>query len=1092
MAKLLQLLPACGLYRFLIPFTLFLTFSLNVDATSVQKNETVTFSAKDVKLREIFKEIKKQTGYSLMYSNKKVPLNLDDRVSVDFNKSTISEIMEYLLRDKNLQWQIDDESILIFLKPIDSKQTNLENDTLNVIPRLSGRVTDADGRPVHGATVLVKGTERGTTTDHLGDFILNEVKRNSILLVSSIGYETRELTVKAGSILVKLNIVVSGLDETVVIAYGTTTKRLNTGNISTVKSKDIEKQPVSNPLNTLQGRVPGLIVTQNSGMPGGGFTVQIRGQNSIINGNDPLYIIDGVPYTSQLLANTNPAGGNPLNFINPADIESIDILKDADATAIYGSRGANGVIYITTKKGKAGKIKFDANFYAGFGNAPTKIKWLNTHQYLEMRKEAFRNDNEAPTTTSAPDLLFWDSTRYTDWQKTLIGKTAHYSDAQFSLSGGSQYFQYLMGTGYHRESTVFPFDGADSKVSTHFNVTSTSLNQRLKLTVSGNYVLNNSTLPKIDLTNFIRTAPNSPPVYTDDGELNWENSSWGNPFAFTKQKYEARTTNLVSNAFLTYQLLKWLELKCSFGYTNMEIDEISTTPIASQDPSISPKGSSTFVDNNIRSWIIEPQVTYVYNKGRSTTEALIGTTFQKNSADGKILVGRNYTSDDLLENLMAAPNLQALSQTNSVYKYNAVFGRFKYNYQNKYLLNLTMRRDGSSRFGKENRFHNFYSAGIGWIFSEEAFCRELSFLSYGKLRGSYGTTGSDQINDYRFYDLFRVSSYTYQGTVGLNPRNLYNPSIAWEETRKLEAAVELGFFNDKVLFTTSHYRNRSSNQLLDYTLSAVTGYTSISANIPATVQNNGWEFTLDAKFIASPKFNWTGSFNISIPQNKLIAYDKLENSAYKYSYLIGQPVNVRQVYAGTGVDPGSGVYKFIDAHENTTMDPSFFTDRTIIINTNQRYYGGVRNDFNYKGFQLEFLFQFVKQTGIDFLLQSGARPGEIGNNQPLDVLNRWRKEGDHALVQRFTQSPTSIAYNQYQYAQASDLSYIDASFIRLKSLLLSYKFSSSKIGLNNCLVYLQGQNFLTITDYRGMDPENQSISSLPPLRVVTLGVRASF
>jgi TonB-linked SusC/RagA family outer membrane protein len=1056
----------------------------------------ISLRVKDAPLSTVLEELRHQSALPIVYTEQM--LAPAHRVTIELTNVPLERALDLLLKDQPLTWSILEGTVVLRPKPeavapVLPPAAGANND-------IHGRVTDSLGNPLVGASVTVKGSKRGTATNEKGEFDLKGIGDGATLVISFSGYEARQINVHGkDSWQIVLSRSNSQLDQVQVIAYGTTTERYATGDVTTITSKDIEEQPVSNVLAAIEGRVPGLLITQYSGMPGSSFAVQIRGQNSITNGNDPFYVIDGVPYTSELIPGLNPAGGSPLNFLNPSDIESVSVLKDADATAIYGSRAANGAILITTKKGKAGKARFDINVYQGAGSAPFKVQWLNTPQYLQMRHEALNNDGVAPSLANGDnDLLLWDTTRYTNWQKLLIGGTAKYTDVQANLSGGNINTQYQFGGAYHRESTVFPFYGADQKVSVHFNLTTTSDDQRFRAVLTGNYMVDNSNLPAGDLTQLLNTPPDAPPIYNSDGSLNWANGTWpnGNPLSATLQKYTAQTNNLVSNAVLSYHLTKGLDIKSNFGYTNMQANEMATYPIAAQNPAYSPTGFSGFTNNNIHSWIVEPQATYQLKSGQNGVEALVGSTFNENTSSGQQLSASGYTSDALLEDAQAAPTLH-VTVTSVVYKYNALFGRLNYNYDDKYLLNLNWRRDGSSRFGPDNEFHNFASVGGAWIFTKEDFIKTaLPFLSFGKLRGSYGTTGNDQIGDYKFYNLFQTSYYSYQGTTGLTPTGLYNPNLEWELTKKFEGAIELGVVKDRIIFRGSYYHNRSSNQLLSDPLPAITGFGSISVNLPATVQNSGWEFTLNTTNIKTRTFGWKSAFNLTMNRNKIIAFPGLAtNSSYQYSYFIGQPLGAEKVFHCAGVDPETGVYEFSDSAAKPTDNPSYITDRTVFVNTLPRFYGGFQNTFNFKGWQLDLFFQFRKQLGTNYFLQPSFPPGIEGKNEPVGVLDRWQIPGDKKPIEQFTQSFGSNAFAAYSYAQTSDYYYVNTSFIRLSNLSLSYQLSGNwtqRIHLKDFRIYLHGQNLLTLTRYKGMDPENQSISSLPPLRVLTGGVQLSL
>jgi len=1084
-----------------------------------QHDNTVTLSGSNIPLSEIFRAIKLQTGFSVMYSKAVTGLDQGDQVTVRFSKTPLDQVLAILFKGKDLEWSYNDNVVLIRKRenpPAIPVKKSVGDSSINSIS-VTGRVTDASGLPLPGATVQVKGEVQGTVTDVDGKFTLPKVGGRDLLVISSVGYETREIPVRGKTILAQLNVVVNELDETVVVAYATTTKRLSTGNIGMVKGEDIAKQPVSNPLLALEGRVSGLFIRQTTGLSGTGVSVQIQGQNSILNGNDPFYVVDGVPYSSQLLPNlglvlgtsagSNGVGGNPLSFINPADIESITVLKDADATAIYGSRAANGAILITTKKGKAGQTRVDFNVQQGWGTVTRKLKLLNTRQYLDMRKEAYYvndgYDATSPQYEQQYDINgFWDTTRNTDWQKELIGRTAKYTTLSASVSGGNALTQYLIGGTFHRETTVFPGDFADQKGSVHFNISSTSVNQKFKIQLTGNYLVDNNRLPRNDFTAMaVQLAPNAPDIHNPDGTLNWAQtpagvSSWVNPYASLLLDYSNLTKNLVSNAVLSYELLPGLQLGSSFGYTNMDVREITTTPLTSRAPEDRPylPRRAGFGNNNNNSWIIEPKLNYTYVIAKGKLEAMVGTTIQQARGSVTQLAARGYNSDEELKNIGAASSVTVGTTLSTVYKYNALFGRLNYNWENKYIINLSARRDGSSRFGAANRFHNFGAAGVSWIFSQENFMKKaMPFLSFGKLRASYGTTGSDLIGDYKFMNQYFTTSVgvPYQGVTGLVAGGLTNPYLQWEETRKLQMGIEIGVMNDRILFNAGYFRNRSSNQLMNYVLPIVTGFSGISRNFPATVQNTGWEFSLNTTNLKSKDFSWTSSLNMTIPRNKLVAFPGLESSGYGSTLIIGEPITVMKVYRSAGVDPATGLYQFFDSKGSLTANPDFFKDATLLVNTTPKYYGGLQNSLFYKGFQLDFFIQFVKQVGLDYVI--GNNPGQATINQPVSVLDRWQKPGDKASVQRFNSDFSASA--QWGYASFSDASYRDASFLRLKTLSFSWQFPASwkqKLHLNNCSVYFQGQNLLMITGYKGFDPETQSNVSLPPLKMFTVGMQVGL
>jgi len=1085
----------------------------------VRPQERITLTVKNAPLEIILKEITKQTSYQCIFPEQF--RQMANRVDLSVSNATLEEVLTICFKDQPFTFTIVKKIIIVKQKEVKTTKATIVSTSFNY-DKIHGQVTNEKGEALAGASVQIKGTNRGTATGKDGSFDIYQVPPNAILIISFTGYADKEIRINSKDfITIILSISVNPLDAIQVIAYGTVSKRLNTGNVTTVKAADIEKQPVNNPLLALEGRVPGMFISQSTGLPGSAVHVQIRGQNSISNGNDPLYIIDGVPYTSQNLAfgisdvlgnsgTTNGGqftGGNPFSYINPADIESIDILKDADATAIYGSRGANGVILITTKKGKSGNTRTDINLQSGWGKVAKKMHVLDTRQYLDMRREAFKNNGATPNPNADYDLTLWDTTRNADWQKELLGGTAQYSDLQASVYGGNTNTQYLIGAGYHRETTVFPASFNDQKGSVHFNISNASPDKKFKILLSGVYILDNNKLSGYDLTDqALKLPPNAPKLYTEDGSLNWApnatgTSTWqfNNPAAMLLLGYKTITNNLVSNAVLSYEVIPHLQLKSSFGYTNMQTNAVQTIPLEVNDPSTwsSKQRSTTFANGNIHSWIIEPQLSYskVIKKGEIT--ALAGATIQQNSNSGQEILASGFNSDLVMEDIASATTIKPLPRENSVYKYAAIFSRFNFNWDDKYLVNLTARRDGSSRFGPANQFHNFGAIGLGWIFSKEQIViRTLPFLSYGKLRASYGTTGNDQVGDYTFMDLYNSgnSGLPYLGTVGISPGRIFTPDLAWEETKKLEVGFELGFLKDRILFTSSFYRNRSSNQLLDYPLPTITGFTSVHKNLDAVVQNQGSEFELRTVNIKNKNFQWTSSFNISLNRNKLVSGAPGLSSYYQNR--IGHPLSSQFVYHFLGVDPFTGLYQIADSHGGTTTSPNPLTDATILIDFTPKFYGGFQNSISYKGIQLDFLFQFTKQPVWQQYLYNyipGFFTSSSGSNQPVTVLNRWQQPGDVKPIQKLSQDYS--VFNAWNNVQQSDQSFGDASYIRLKNMSLSWQLPDpwkKKLRLQNARIYVQGQNLLTMTRFQGLDPENKSPSRLPPLRVVTMGVQTTL
>jgi len=620
-------------------------------------------------------------------------------------------------------------------------------------------------------------------------------------------------------------------------------------------------------------------------------------------------------------------------------------------------------------------------------------------------------------------------------------------------------------------------------------------------------MLDDNQLPSTDLTGTaVIMPPDAPPLYNKDGTLNWAPdatgaSTWpggGNPIAYLFQTYTNKTNNFIANTLLSYQLLLGLVIKSTFGYTNLQSNELVVLPLTAQAPQNRPfsqrVGFYTF--NNINSWIIEPQVTYKSTIAKGTLDALIGSTIEQNNSNGQQLSATGFTSDAVIPDMQAAATVTAGTTTVATYKYNALFGRIGYNWGNRYLLNLTGRLDGSSRFGSSNQFHDFGAIGAGWIFSDTRLIKRQSLISFGKFRASYGTTGNDQIGDYQYLTTYSSTinaSVPYQGVVGLQPTGLSNPNLQWEETRKMELGMDLGAIKDRVLVNTAYFRNRTSNELLSYSLPATTGFGGISENFPATVQNSGWQISVHTVNVKNRNFSWTTFLNLTIPGNKLVSFPTLSTSSYASRLVVNKPINILKAFHLLGVNDTTGIYQFEDSKGSANYNPTYGTDNNTIISLDPKMYGGLQNDLQYQHFSLSFLFSFTKQTASNYLFGTSL-PGYEGTNEPTWTLNRWKNAGDHAFFEKYN-STGSLFYPAYFDATISDAAYSDATFFRLRNVVLSWQFPNvwmRKAGIRNAKVFLQGQNLLTITKYEGLDPESRSSTSLPPLRVITFGFQCSL
>jgi TonB-linked SusC/RagA family outer membrane protein len=1072
----------------------FMSATTLVAENSYAQNTKLTLNLSGADLKEALQEIRQNTEFTVLFRDSDV--EQVKNLNYQFRDAVVTEILNKCLLGTSLSYEIKNKVIVIH--PAEEQQVI---QAIQEKIQITGIVSEKNGTPIAGANVYIKGTSLGTMTGTDGSYTLKDVTPDVVIAFSFIGFKTVEVPVEGRTqIDVQLLEDVKAIGEVIINAgYYSVKDRERTGSIIRVTAREIENRPVSNVLSTVQGRMAGVNITQNSGVPGSGYSIQIRGTNSLRReGNYPMYIIDGVPVSAETPSSNSATiipyhDMNPLNGINPNDIESVEILKDADATAIYGSRGANGVILITTKKGKAGqKSVFSINGSYGLSQVASRMEMMNTKQYLEMRRQAYANDGFTNYPTNAYDINgTWDQERYTDWQEELIGGTAVNSTVQLSIRGGSENTGFLISAGHNEQTTVFAKDFRYKINSLSGNLNHQSADDRLKLNVSGSFSTQINNLIRNDITNSaIKLSPNSPALYNEDGSLNWENSTWTNPVAAYESTYKNDSKILNTNFNLAYELFPSVYMKFNGGINYQVFDELVLQPNTVYDPAhgiTTANSSATRGTFQQFSYLLEPQLNYQRKFKDHEIDVLIGGTYQEKQSSSLNLFSYGFESNALITNLEAASNIVVNSNNVVVYKYAALFGRINYQYKNRYILNLTGRRDGSSRFGPDRRFANFGAVGAAWLFSRENFLKESKWLSFGKIRTSYGLTGSDLIGDYRYLDTYTVSSIVYDGSTTLCPSGLFNPYFSWEKTTKLEIALELSFFQDRVQFNSDWYRNRSGNQLVGIPLPATTGFNTISSNLNATVENTGLEFELNIIPVETEKIQWNCNVNISFPKNKLVDFPGLEGSTYASKYVIGYPVTIAKVYNYEGINPETGLYVFTDYNGNGTITTP--DDNQVVKEVGIKYFGGLSNRISYKQLEFSFLFQFVNQTQwnyISWMSYPGSR-----NNQPLEILDVWSEENPDGKYMPYSSGSVSLKNKLCSYLRNSTAAISDASYIRLKNVQFSYRLPVNKY-IQDVLVYVQGQNLLTLTDFFGLDPEFSLTGYLPPLRTWSCGVQLNF
>lgn len=1120
--------------------TLLLTAAfIHAQATTMAQN--VTISGRNMSLKQVFTAIKKQTGYVLL--NQKGVLTDSRPVSLSVKDQPLVELLNDVFKNQPLEYVIEGKTILVSRKaPVTTpvKPPSPSVSDINALIPVKGVVRSTDGQPLVGVNIVVTGTKKGTTSMANGSFSI-DANAGDVIKISAIGFAPLTLRLtgdrvqavngeQAGNgesvatagfsklvsgnpsaLIIQLAVSTSPIDEVQITAYGTTTKRFNAGNITTISSKEIAKNPVNNVMEALQGKVPGLFIQQVTGQPGGAFTIRMRGSANLTTGaTQPLIIVDGVrfpggtlPLSTNTLYGTQSflQGGSGLNYINPNDIESIDVLKDVDATAIYGSSGAYGVILITTKKSRSARQAFNANIYTGISVNGKTTPLMNTEQYLMLRREALKNDGlDVPASDN--DLNgTWPTDRYTDWRKEFMGKSAATTNANFSYSGGAQNTTYLISGSIRDMGNIQRHKGSNRDGSFRFALNTGTVNNKFTMGITGTYLSSKNDMVPYDFSTSALTPPNAPPAFNKDGSINWAaigtdlNSS--GTASNANKLYKNVTNNLLANATLTYRPVKKVTLRSIFGYNTISGKELIGNPTSTFNPTNTQAATQTvgiLHQYNTRSITISPYGefnTLISKKGDLSIK--LGGELNNQVSYFDDITGTGFPSDALLNN----PSAGSTVTTNynlTEYRSIGMYGIIKFVWDDKYIIDINTRRDGSTKFGPGRRIGNFGSAALGWIFSGEKLVRDnLPWLSFGKLRVSSGVVGGDAIGDFRYLGTYSVINGAYDGKVGLSPNSLPNPLLNWERNFNSEAGLELGFFNDRVTTDVSYYHNRAGNQLLGQPLSSVTGYTSYTLNSDALIRTSGWEISVNTTNVRSKNFSWSTRFNISVPESKLLRLPSQSNQ--NSNYVLNKPVTGVLLYKYNGVNPETGFYSFTDAKGKVSDFTGGLTqaDKTEFVDLAPKYFGGLQNSFTYKGLTVDFSFTFTSRTGKNFLGQTGFPFGLYGLNGATVWLRRWQQPGDVTDIPKLSTQINNV-FRQF-LLQESTGAYSDATYARLQNVSIRYNFSpgvNKMLHLKNLSVYLQGQNLLTISKFDGVDPENLNAGVIPPLRIFTTGINVTL
>lgn len=1078
-------------------------------------SQSVTFSGKNVPLNKVFAAIENQTGY-VVFSNRNTLENAKP-VSISATNMPLTEFLQLVLKEQPFEFSIEGKNIVLSPKKLQPPPLLLFESPGRDI---SGVVIDErTAAPIRGVTVVVNGTNKATQTDEKGSFVLRAIEGEVTITLTSIGYEKKlvKIAAAATSFVERMKQATNELDQAVVQAYGITSKRLATGNITRVTGEEIRRQPVMNPMAALQGKVPGMELSYMTANPSSPLKIQIRGRNSI-NANmitEPLYVIDGIPQTvlesGIVTVNTHGVslgyaqnglsytqGQSPFFNINPKDIESIEVLKDADATAIYGSRAANGVILITTKKAQPGKTSLEVNVQQGLTMVSRVPKMLSLREYLDMRYEAFKNDGITPTVDNAPDLMVWDTTRSTNWLKELL-RPGNNTDVSASLSGGDQRTSFRLGTGYSQQQQLNSKSAGNKRGTIHFNLRHTSVNQKLNINLMASYAVS-KVVAIADASAGFTTPPNAPPIFDAAGNLNFAAYN-PNPlisnftFDYLLKHNNQKTNVLNSNLSVTYTLFKGLTLTGSFSYQNMQNNNDILTPLAAADPRLKPLSNALFGSTKNSNVAFEPQLNYTRSIAKGRLSVMLAGTMQKTSTSTQSIMAFGFPNDDQMQSVSQAQTV-GVSNTAFDFKYAAISARINYNWDQKYMLNLQARRDGSSRFAPGSQYGNFGSVGAAWIATEEEWLQKRLpvWVSFIKLRASYGITGSDNIGNFEYLARYSTTSpgatrrmFTYndvQPYVSVIP---VNQQYRWEEQYTMETGLNLGFFDDRISIDLAVYRKRSGNQLTQLPTPFYTGFANVKANWDAVVRNQGIEAAIKFDIIRKKDLRLSAFGNISRNTNELIEYPGLENSAFASKLKIGNSLNMRYIKKIIGVNPLTGEYSFEDYNKDgrITDNPSVFPgtgddDNYLAYDLTPKYFGGFGTELSWKQYSLSLQFAYSNQIGPPAYI--GLGPGRMANIILPDELlaNHWRQPGDITKYPKFS-----------TIGDARGTEYVNTSYIRLNAVQLAYAMPeqlAKKAGLKACNFSVRVSNLFTITRHK-MDPSivSGSFNPIPRIIVANLG-----
>ncbi|SHG90354.1 TonB-dependent receptor [Flagellimonas flava] len=1089
-------------------------FQLQAETGYAQKAK-ITVNMTNASILEVMNEIESVSEFKFFYSSQE--LDLSRKVSINAKKQRIDNVLRELFSNGVAIYKVIEKQIVLtptgtstrVIQPVKQSKPTQQPDQAQV----SGTVSDSNGTPLPGANIVEKGTTNGVVTDFDGNFSISIADANATLVVSYIGFEKKEVAVNGQtSINVSLQESTSGLDEVVVIGYGTQAKSDLTGALVSLDDEQINSINAPRVEERLKAQTPGVQISSTSNHPGGTVQIRIRGSNSIQGDNNPLIVIDGLI-------------GGDLTFINPNDIASLEVLKDASATAIYGSRGANGVIIVTTKKGRKGKPTVNLNIYGGVQNVNKKIDLLNANEWTSIL-------NQNPNSINLDGPIAAD----TDWQDEIF-QTAPIQNYQLSVSGGTENTNYLFSLNYFDQEGVIK--NAD------FNRATIRLNLEQKLgkkirignNLSFSRTVNNLVKMNEGFGNdggpvTFAALISSPAYPVFDESINTFTYNpfepiAENPVRLVNQRDDVRSTNyLFGNLYGELDIVKGLTYKLNFGYILR--DFLQQRYDSRELVGVQDIGFANVNSRNQTDYLLEHTLNYsnTFNEVHNLN-VLAGFTTQAIENKGLSTSASGFSSDELgFNGIQLATNLGPAFTFFDRRTLASFLGRINYSYGGKYLLSASFRADGASVFAKNNKWAYFPSASVGWRISQEEFLKDSKTISNLKLRGSYGVTGSQAIQPYQSLAAFQSGvAINFGEEVALNgsiPSRIANNDLKWETTTSYNVGLDLGLFNQRIDFTAEYYYKKTEDLLFDKELPKYTGFSSQVQNI-GSMRNEGFEFALNTVNVNSDTFRWNTNFNIFFNENEVLDLGGDENlilssgsvfSEISESGILtpGEPLGSFYGFVFDGIyqnqaevdainDPrgAPGRVKFKDVNGDGAIDSE---DRTVIGNAQPDFIWGLTNNLSYKNIDLDFTLQGVQGNEVFWTTEFQLSRVGRESNSLASIRNFWNGEGTSNTVQGLGEGPGDMS-SRYIH---------DGSYIRLQNLSLGFNFPRTlldRLKIQAAKVYVSGQNLFTITNYPGYDPEvnsrggndnlsNQNIllgydhGGFPGVKIYNIGLNLTF